>query len=88
MAGDAPTFDDGGLTYYTVAQVAKQLRCSEATVRAMVRAKRWPHKRFGPRIIRFTDAHLAQIAGEAEVSVETPDKEKPRSIKEMVSRLG
>lgn len=72
--------------YLTVAELADKLKCSISTVQNNVRNKKWPHKKFGPRIIRFTPEHVEQIGAMAEVPV-LEGKEKPRSIKEMVSQL-
>ncbi|MGP9033677.1 helix-turn-helix transcriptional regulator [Glutamicibacter mysorens] len=72
--------------YLTVAELAEKLKCSTSTVQNNVRKKKWPHKKFGPRIIRFTPEHVEQIGDMAEVPV-LEGKEKPRSIKEMVSQL-
>lgn len=71
--------------FLTVAELAEKLKCSISTVQTNVRLKKWPHKKFGPRIIRFTPDHVEQIKGMAEVPVLV--KEKPLTIKEMVSRL-
>lgn len=88
MEGNEPEASGSGLTLFTVAQVAELFQCSEETVRAKVRAKKWPHKRLGPRIVRFTEEHLAQITGEAEVPAEVPEeKGKSRRIKDLVARL-
>lgn len=66
-------------------ELADKLKCSISTVQNNVRRRKWPHKKFGPRIIRFTPEHVEQIVGMAEVPVQV--KEKPLTIKEMVSRL-
>ncbi|UTT40220.1 helix-turn-helix domain-containing protein [Glutamicibacter mishrai] len=71
--------------FLTVAELADKLKCSISTVQNNVRRKKWPHKKFGPRIIRFSPKHVEQIEGMAEVPVQI--KEKPQTIKEMVSRL-
>lgn len=75
-----------GVEFLTIAQLAETLQCSERTVQNKVRAGAWPHKKFGPRIIRFTEDHVAQILDAAEVQV-SREKEKPRKIKDLVSRL-
>lgn len=72
--------------FLTIPELAAKLKCSESTVRANVRTKKWPHKRFGSRFVRFSPEHVAQIEGSAEVPVSAKE-EKPLSIKEMVSRL-
>lgn len=71
--------------YLTVAELADKLKCSISTVQNNVRNKKWPHKKFGPRIIRFSPEHVEQIGALAEVPVQI--KEKPLTIKEMVSQL-
>lgn len=75
-----------GVELWTVAQMAETLQCSERTVQNKVRSGAWPHKKFGPRIIRFTQEHVEQILDAAEVQV-SREKEKPRRIKDLVSRL-
>ncbi|MGO4297391.1 helix-turn-helix transcriptional regulator [Glutamicibacter sp. MCAF14] len=72
--------------FLTVVELADKLKCSISTVQNNVRKKKWPHKKFGPRIIRFTPEHVEQIVDMAEVPVRE-EKEKPLTIKEMVSRL-
>ena len=74
-----------GDEYLTVVELADKLKCSISTVQNNVRNKKWPHKKFGPRIIRFSPEHVKQIEGTAEVPVQI--KEKPLTIKEMVSQL-
>lgn len=71
--------------FLTVAELAEKLKCSVSTVQNNVKRQKWPHKKFGPRIIRFTPEHVEQINGMAEVPALV--KEKPLTIKEMVSRL-
>lgn len=72
--------------FLTIPELAARLKCSVSTVQTNVRKKKWPHKKFGPRIVRFTAEHVAQIEGSAEVPV-SQKVEKPLSIKEMVQRL-
>lgn len=46
---------------YTVTEIADILQLSPVTVRAKARSGAWPYLDFGPRTIRFTEAHLDSI---------------------------
>lgn len=45
----------------TVADLAKYLQCSPATVRRNVHAKKWPHWAGGERTIRFRPEDVKRI---------------------------
>lgn len=51
---------------YTVAQLADILQIDPRAVRTKARAGTWPSLDFGPRTIRFTEAHLATILSQSE----------------------
>ncbi|UKA61980.1 hypothetical protein [Arthrobacter sp. FW306-04-A] len=57
---------------YTVTQLSEILQLTPATVRANARNGTWPYLRFGPRTIRFTDAHLAAILAASETTPPPP----------------
>lgn len=45
----------------TAAQVAERFQINQQTVWERVRRGEWPHIKLGPRIIRFTEAHIDAI---------------------------
>lgn len=69
----------------TIEQLADRLQCSPDFVREKVRSKKWPHKRFGPRMTRFTAEHVAQIEGVAEVAA-VAGKKRGR-IEELMAQI-
>jgi excisionase family DNA binding protein len=50
---------------YTPAEAAERLKVTETWLKKRVAARAIPHTRVG-RFIRFTDAHLTQIAADGE----------------------
>jgi hypothetical protein len=79
--------DMQGEPMLTVEQLAARLNCSPDFVREKVRTKKWPHKKFSPRVTRFTAEHVAQIEGAAEV-VAIAAQPRPRGrIQELMSEL-
>lgn len=73
----------------TIPQLAEMLNCSESTVRAKIRAKKWPHVKFGPRMVRFTHEQVQGIIDGSMVAAEAPRRQSPRSenIRDLIRRL-
>lgn len=57
---------------YTVTQLAEILQLKPATVRAQARSGAWPYLQFGPRTMRFTEAHLEAILSKSETPAAAP----------------
>jgi len=64
----------------TVAEVAKRLRVTEATVRAHCRNKKWPHTKIGS-LYRFTTEHYNAIIAPPVVNAQ------PRTQRKRIDRL-
>ena len=64
----------------TVAEVAKRLRVTEATVRAHCRNNKWPHTKIGP-FYRFTTEHYKAIIAPPVVAT------RPRTQRKRIDRL-
>ncbi|WP_332603354.1 helix-turn-helix domain-containing protein [Arthrobacter sp. S2(2024)] len=63
---------EGSRRTYTVTELAEILQLRPATVRANARAGKWPYLQFGPRTMRFTEAHLETILTKSEATPPQP----------------
>ena len=86
MAGSSDVEERGVSEFFTVAEVAKKFKMSPRTVHDRVSSGAWPHKKFGDRIIRFTEQQVQKISDMADVPV-SGEKKKPGQIKDLVSQL-
>jgi hypothetical protein len=57
---------------YTITELATVLRIDPATVRRNTIHGAWPHRKFGPKTIRFTDDDLHHILDLAKLTTPTP----------------
>ena len=63
---------------YTVTEIAEILQLRPATVRAQARSGAWPYLEFGPRTMRFTQAHLEAILSTSEAPPPEPQRQTRR----------
>ncbi|QLQ10941.1 MAG: hypothetical protein HZY75_11920 [Nocardioidaceae bacterium] len=61
------------MTLLTEAELAEQLKITEAEAAELRRKHKWPHVRLGRFNVRYTEGHLAEIvAMHTEANRETP----------------
>ena len=73
----------------TIPQLTEKLNCSEGTIRAKIRAKKWPHVKLGPRMVRFTPEQVQGIIDGSMVAAEAPRSRTAQGerIRDLVRQL-